>query len=295
MTEIEERIDELENRATELRRKKSEIQELVDRWRAERDRLNESSRAIRDEAAEHREERDRMNERVAELKDKLQPLLRELEEKRRVLEAFQGGLREDKEGLPNKRRVESAFRRVEWEAMTTPTREMLEREDELIERAKGLKRTLEEFDEVERKEDASIGMIAETKAKELEIRRIREEMRALSEKSQENHEAMITLYEKADKEKRKADDAHANFVESLKEVEAINDEFDGVMLEMNALRSGLRVAELKEKEERRKGLKAVLDGMRLEAHRKLEAGEKLTFEEMKLIYGEVGEDEEEEE
>lgn len=295
MSEIEERIDELEKRATELRRRRSEIQELVNRWKAERDRLNESSRAIRDEAAKHREERDRMNERVAELKDRLQTFLRGLEEKRRVLEDVQEDLRRDKKELPPRKRVESAFRRVEWEVMTTPTREMLEKEDELIELAKGLKRTLEEFDEVERREDASIGMMAETKAKELEIRKIREEMRALSEKSQENHEAMITLYEKVEKEKRKADDAHANFVESLKEVEAVNDELDGVMLEMNALRSGLRVAELKEREERRKGLKTVLDGMRLEAQRKLEAGEKLTFEEMRLIYGEVGEDEEEEE
>jgi len=294
MSEIEERIDELEKRTKELRRRRSEIQERVNRWKAERDRLNGSSKALRDEAAKQREERDRLNERVAELKDRLRPLMRELEEKRRVLEDFQGDLREDKKGLPNKRRVESAFRRVEWEVMTTPTREMLEREEDLIDRAKGLKRTLEEFEEVERKEDASIGMMAETKAKELEIRKIREEMRALSEKSQENHEAMITLYEKADKEKRKADDAHTNFVESLREVEAVDDELEGVMLEMNALRSGLRVAELKEREERRKGMEAVLEGMRLEAQRKLEAGEKLALEEMRLIYGE-GEDEEEEE
>ena len=157
MSTEERKLDELEAQAAELRKTRNQLFEQIKKAREERDRLNESSRKMREEALKHREERDRINARVQEIKKSLGPLFEELDEKKEQLTEAENALRDEYRGRPDKSKVERDLNRTEWEIMTTPTREMLDREDEIIERASRLRRSLEEFKAVEKYWGATVG------------------------------------------------------------------------------------------------------------------------------------------
>ena len=105
---------------------------------------------------EQTKERDRINTKVQEIKQSLGPLFDELGEQNQALAQTDRAIREEYRGLPNKKQVQEDLKRIEWEVMTTPTKEMLGREEELIQRAANLRKTLDEFKGIEQKQDKQI-------------------------------------------------------------------------------------------------------------------------------------------
>lgn len=286
----ENKLDELEAQAAELRNTRNELFEQIKKLRDERDRLNKTARAAREQAQKHRTERDRINTKVQEIKQSLGPLFDELKEKNQALAETDRAISEEYRGLPSKKRVQEDLKRIEWEVMTTPTQEMLGREDELIARAANLRRTLEEFKGVEQKKGQKQDYLADKKATEAEIDAMRDEINKLAEQSQEHHERMLLFYEEADKESKRATEAHARYVEKIKEVEAIKEDLNLIMPEINALRDGLKSSELKLAELRKMNTQQRAEAMKQAALKKMENGEKLSFEDLKLIYGDEDEE-----
>jgi len=278
-------LDELEAQAAELRDKRNKLFERIRKHRDERDSLNESANKLRDEAKKHREERDRINARVQEIKSRLGPLFDELDEKKEKLSKAERLLEDEYKSRPDKGKVARDLKRIEWEVMTTPTREILDREDELVERASRLRHTLDEYRKLERQADKRIDILADKKATEIEIRAIRDEMGKLSEESQGHHEKMIMFYEQADAEKKRADEAHGRYVEKIREVEGVKEEINALMPKIIALRNGLRLEDVRASERRRMSVRQRMEAMREDALKKLESGGKLTFEDLRLIYG----------
>ncbi len=287
----ENRLDKLEAQAAELRNTRNTLFEQIKKIKEERDRLNKSAKAARDQAQKHRKERDRINAKVQEIKKNLGPLFEELDEKNQALAEADKAIREEYRGRPNKKRIQEDLNRIEWEVMTTPTKEMLGREDELIARAANLRRTLEGFKDIELKQDKKMDYIADKKVTEAEITVMRDEINQLAEQSQEHHERMILFYEQADKEKQKADDAHNRYVEKIKEVEAIKEDINLMLPEINALRDGLKASDLKIEELRKMNTQQRAEAMKQAAIKKMENGEKLTFEDLRLIYGDEDDEE----
>ena len=288
----ENKLDELEAQAAELRKNRNTLFEQIKKIKEERDRLNKTARAAREQALKHRKERDRINAKVQEIKKSLGPLFEELDEKNQALAEADKAIRDEYRGRPSKKRVQEDLKRIEWEVMTTPTKEMLGREDEIIARAASLRKTLEGYKEVEKKQDKKMDYIAEKKATEVEITAMRDEINQLAEQSQEHHERMILFFEQADQEKKRADDAHARYVEKIQEVEAIKEDLNLIMPEINALRDGLKASDLRLEEMRKMNATQRAEAMKQAAIKKMENGEKLSFEDLKLIYGDE-EDEEE--
>jgi len=292
MSVEENKLDELESQAAELRDKRNELYEKIKKIREERDRLNKTARATREQAHKHRDERDRVNAKVQEIKQNLGPLFEELDEKNQALAKADKLIKEDYKGLPSKKKVQEALRQIEWEVMTTPTKEMLGREDELIQRAAKLRRTLDEFKGIEQKQDRKLDYIADKKAVEIEISALREEINKLAEQSQEHHERMILLYDQADKDQEKADQTHTKYVEKIQEVESIKEELNLIMSEIKAIRDGLKAHDNRLDELRKMNTEQRAEALKQAALKKLENGEKLSFEDLKLIYGDEDDEEE---
>ncbi len=285
MSAEEKTLDELEAQAAELMKTRNQLFEQIRKQRDERDRLNESAKKLRDEAKRHREERDGINARVQEIKKRLGPLFEELDEKKEKLSNAERLLEDEYRSRPHKSRVERDLSRIEWEVMTTPTKELMGREDELIQRASRLRQTLIEYRKLDKQKDQRIDILADQKVTEIEIRAIREEMGKLSEESQGHHEKMIMFYEQGDAEKKKADEAHGRYVEKIREVEGVKEEINALMPQINAMRDGQRLADVKVAQRRKMSAQQRMEAMRQEALKKMENGGKLTFEDLRLIYG----------
>ncbi len=291
MSVDENKLDELEAQAAELRNTRNTLFEQIKKLKEERDRLNKTAKAARDQAQKHRKERDRINTKIQEIKQTLGPLFDELAEKNNALAETDRAIREEYRGLPSKNKVQEDLKRIEWEVMTTPTREMLGREDELIQRSASLRRTLEEFKGIENKQGKKQDYIAEKRVTETEINALRDEINKLAEQSQEHHERMIVFFEQADKDKKRADEIHGNYVEKIKQVEAIKEDLNLILPEVNAIRDGLKASDLKISELRKMNTQQRAEAMKQSALRKMENGDKLSFEDLRLIYGEEDDEE----
>ena len=288
----ENKLDELESQAAELRKNRNTLFEQIKKIKEERDCVSKTARAAREQALKHRTERDRINAKVQEIKKSLGPLFDELDEKNQALAKADKAIRDEYRGLPSKKRVQEDLKRIEWEVMTTPTKEMLGREDELIARAAKLRKDLESFRDVEVKKDKKMDYLADKKATEAEITAMRDEINQLAEQSQEHHERMILFFEQADKEKKRADEAHGRYVEKIQEVEVIKEDLNLIMPDINALRDGLKASDLKIEEMRKMNTTQRAEAMKQTAIKKMENGEKLSFEDLKLIYGDEDDEEE---
>jgi len=278
--------DRLEEVASSLFEKKDELNRQAERWKRERDQLNESVKDLQGKALGEKEERDKINEKVAEIKKRVEGLRVDLAEKRGSAEGLDEELEEGRRRLRSRRRLEEELREIEWELSTTPTLEIKDREEELTERARELRLELEEHTKLDAKDDRYLHSLADFKAVEVWIREGLDEMRALHEVSQEHHERMLTLYRKADEERKRSDEAHKRFVECLNEIKEVNGELDTVMAELRKQRKELKDTDRRMAMRRSTYLQEKRKELAAEARRKLEAGEKLTLEEMKLVYGE---------
>ncbi len=286
MSAEENKLDQLEEEAAELRETRNELFRRIGKYRDERDSLNEASSKLREQVHKHKNERDRLNSRIQEIKKNLGPLFDDLDETREKLNKTDQVLRKEYNSRPNKSQVQKDLNQTEWEIMTTPTREILDREEQLISRAAKLRKTLEGFKSLEKQQVKKMDILAEKKATENEITSLRKEIQKLAERSQEHHEKMLMFYEKADEEKKRADETHRRYVETIQEVEKVKDEINMIMPQINALRNGIKLKDMKDQERRRMSVQERKEQMRQEALRKMESGEKLSFEDMKLIYGE---------
>lgn len=278
--------DRLEEVASSLFEKRDELNRQAERWKRERDQLNESVKDLQGKALGEKEERDKINEKVAEIKKRVEGLRVDLAEKRGSAEGLDEELEEGRRMLRSRRRLEEELREIEWELSTTPTLEIKDREEELTERARELRLELEEHTKLDAKDDRYLHSLADSKAVEVGIREGLDEMRALHEVSQEHHEKMLALYRKADEERKRSDEAHKRFVECLNEIKEVNGELDTVMAELRKQRKELKDTDRRMAMRRSTYLQEKQKELAAEARRKLEAGEKLTLEEMKLVYGE---------
>ncbi len=286
MSADDDRLAELERTLDELFRKRDSLREHADKFKGQRDALNEEVRALREKAASERDLRDELNQKVAEIKATIDGLREKLDDRRGELNQLDGRRVERRSGLPPRWRVEQDLQQVEWEMSTTPTMEIRDKEEELMERASSLRALLEEHKKLEVQDDVRLDSLAGSRAMGLEMRKSRDEIQAIRDVSQGHHERMLALYRKVDEERGRADEFHARFVERLEESREVNAEIDVVLPEVRGLRKKLKVAGQRMSAWRSQSLRAKREELLAEAKRKLEAGEKLSLDEMKLIYGE---------
>ena len=264
--------------------RRSDLNREVERWKVERDRFNESARKLRVEARSYRDERNRSNQRIADIRNRIEHLQSDIAEKMERLTELDASLDRERRKHPMKQDVEERLGRIEWEMMTTPTIDILEREKVLVEEAEALKNELAAHEELEAREDEGLVLQAEIKAAELEMRNQRDEVSRLQEVSKANHERMILLHRKADEERARGDEAHGKFLECLSEVKSIDTDLKVVIEEVTGLRERLREAERVSASEKERELEARKKELLGELRRKLDSGEKLSLDEMKLLY-----------
>ena len=286
MSSDELKLDALEIQATELRTTRNTLFDQIKKLKEERDRHNKSSRASREQAQKHRAERDRINAKIQEIKQKLGSLFDTLNEKNDALDEADRAIRAEYRGKPRKETVQKDLERIEWEVMTTPTTQMLGREDEMLQRASELKKTLESYKAIEEKQGKKQGVLADKRATQTKIGIMRDEINQLAEQSQEHHERMILFYEQTDKDRAKADEVHGRYVDKIKEVDLIKQDLNFIMPQVYAMRDGLKASDLKVAELRKMNAQQRADAMKKEAMDKMGRGEKLSFEDLRLIYGE---------
>lgn len=208
--ELEEKRARHNAEAERHRRLRDELNEKTREWADRRDMLNAQVRKLIDEANARREMRDKLNSQVREVKasrDEWNRKFNELSDKVITLKRE----RMPRSGISIKK-YKAELRALEKRHMTSvmsaeKERALVEEIGELSSKIRAMEKEMEQFTEVKEAEREA------HEAKE-NAENFHRQVSEFAEKAQAEHDAMLKLYEEADKLRKEADDAQEKFIEA---------------------------------------------------------------------------------
>lgn len=125
--------------------------------------------------------------------------------------------------------------------------------------------------------------ISEIKRLKSTIDKHHKELSEFAKNSQECHEKMMSSLSKADQLSKEAEDAHQNFIKIKKEADDFHKSYSALIAQIREIERQIR--EIDENVHREQIMKALKSREKVsqKAQHKLETGEKLTFDEFKIL------------
>lgn len=275
-------IGELEKQAAPLREQRDQLNEESRKWIEKRNSFNVEIKRLRDEAFSYRDKRDALNKAVQELKTKRDQAKQELPEKRKLLDTFDERIQnlESKVTL-NEGAAQKRFREIEWTIQTNSF--SLAEEKRMIAEVKSLEIELVIYKEIGQQRKEASKLLSEIKRLQSMIDEYHSALSKLARESQECHERMLESLSKADPLTKEAGAAHQNFIEVKKKADDIHRTYSGLISRIREIELLIRQTdENVHREQIRKALES-REKVSKQAQQKLQTGEKLTFEEFKLL------------
>ncbi|MCW4020332.1 MAG: hypothetical protein NWF14_03780 [Candidatus Bathyarchaeota archaeon] len=276
----EQRIDELSRELDVLRAERDKLNEEALKWAEKRDRLHKEIKKTRLEADRLKERRDELNFEVQCLKTLREDGRKSRREKIDQIKKKRQKVREAAADMPRRssRSLENEIAAIEWKIQTNSL--SLDEERTLVERVKALENEMEVYREIGSINVEIANLENGVKALKAELLRHRERILEIAKQSQGFHEKMIRKVNKIKELKTEADEMHAKYIELKEKAKVFHErskEFSG---QIKAIRNVVHQKEGEERARQQADLRQKLEEGALD---KLKRGEKLTFDEFKLL------------
>ena len=245
-----------------------------------RDKLNEQFKKLRQEIRELKNERDNLNEKVKSLKQQRDEARGKISGNIEEIKTHNQKIAELKKKTPkeSRRGLQKEFEDIEWKIQTTPLD--MQEEKRLIENVKQLETQLNVYKKI----DHHVKKIAELR-KELETLETKaeaahQELTETAKKSQEIHAKMIAKISESKDIKGEADSLHGAYIQAKERVRPLREEIKKLTEQRKKLQDTVREEDEKRKKNSEHALKEKLES---QARDKLQRGEKLSWDEFKLL------------
>lgn len=272
LIELDEEISELK---VEIDRLSDEAREFVER----RNTIHERMRELRLEAAKLRGERDTLNDEVRNLKIILGELKKSYHEKLNALNELKQRIRNHFKTKPAEKEeyLKREISEIEWKIQTSSL--SLEEENRLIKRIRFLETQLAFYRNLEKMRGEVVLLKEQMKKLRDEIAFCRNKIAENIAKSQKLHERMMEHFSEIDKLRHEADRMHKMYLEIREKISSLRLKYADLLGQISALKKIIR------KEERKKteAAAALRGKIEREALEKLKRGEKISFEEFKIL------------
>jgi phosphoserine phosphatase len=280
MSVSKERIDELNRELYTLKCEQGRQNRESLQWAEKRDILHEEIKKLRMEAKNLKEKRDALNDEVRHLKTLREEIKRKYNEEIGNIQRLKQQIRETKTKLHQKnvQSLEKEIERFEWRIQTDSL--SLNEEKKLVEQVKNLEKQLEFYGNMESKKDEIQTLENAVKKHKFEILAYQEKIVELAALSQKSHLKMLEYYEKMKELKAEADKMHKKYLESREKAQVFQSRYKEVLNQILSIKRAVQEREEKERIKKLAELKALLEKNALE---KLKRGDKLTFEEFKIL------------
>lgn len=280
IAQITERLSELKE---QINNANAETQKYVEK----RDKLNEQFKNLRHDISQLKIERDNLNNKVKTLKQQRDEARAKIKTNIEKIKLHSQKITELKKKTPkvSRHKLQKEFEDIEWKIQTTPLD--LEEEKRLVATVKQLETSLSVYKKV----DALGKQISELR-KELETleataESTHQELTNIAERSQEIHTKMIDKITESKSIKAEADGLHGASVQAKEKVKPLREEFKKLTEHRRKLRDAMREEDEKRKKTAESALKEKLES---QARDKLQRGEKLSWDEFKLLTDNESED-----
>jgi uncharacterized coiled-coil DUF342 family protein len=275
-----QRIGKLNQELAPLKEERDKLNLEAKKWADKRNSIHEKIKKLRTEAAGVKEKRDILNEKVQKLKSLREQAKTKHKEKRGQILKLKEKIRSLTERKPSQsmRSIQREIEKIEWKIQTTslPVKE----EEMLISQVRQLEARLLIHKQIKKSKEKLMVLRAEEKALETEAKTCHEKLSELAEQSQKFHEEMLENLNKARSLKVEADSAHQKYVEIKQQAQNLHQKCVELLDKIKTFEKELREAEEKKQAKRQHELRKELEERALE---KLKRGEKLTWEEFKIL------------
>lgn len=275
-----QKIKELNRKLSALKEERDKLNAEAEKWMKKRNKLNERVKTLSLGVRELRKERDELNEKVRKLKQLREKAKVEVLEKIEEFKKLRQEIRVLTVKKPSRtlQTLQREVEKIEWKIQINPLD--LKEEKKLIERVKNLEDQLSIHKKIKRLNEKAFKLQAEIKALKTRSKIYHEELMVKAEESQKIHERMLVKIEKRGKVKTEADEMHLNFLKIREKTKAVNDKITAILNQIKVLRREIRREEEEEGKKREEALRKKVEE---HAREKLRRGEKLAWEEFKII------------
>ena len=275
-------INELEKQAAPLREERNQLNEESRKWVERRNSFNAEIKHLRDSAFSYKDKRDDFNKAVKEFKSKREQTKEELLLKKKPLSSINERIWElESKVTPKGRAAYRRFHELEWKLQTNSL--SLAEENRIIAEVKPLELELANYREILKLKKEAHRISAEVEELQSAIEKHHYDLSRLAKDSQECHEHMMNLFVKADQLSKEAGDAHQNFIGVKKKAVVLHKNYSGLIARIREIE--LLIRKVDENVHREQIRKALQSRKRIGemAEQKLQMGEKLTFDEFKIL------------
>jgi uncharacterized coiled-coil DUF342 family protein len=276
------RLAETSRLTSTLREKRDELNTTAQQLVKERDALNAQVAEWLSKARDHREKRDEYNQKVAEFKAKRDEIYTKLKDR---VDDHQNSENEAEDAQKKATTPTHVLRRkvreLDWSLQTQVLD--LKREREIIEQIAELEEELKVAEAAAEKRKESAKARTEIEDLRLLMNAHHNSVLEFARLSQEENQLMIEAYAEVDTLRKRADEAHRQYLETRREADETHRRFIEAKQESSRLRKELGEFRVRRRVEKLQEIEDRLEEKASQALEKFKRGERLTMEEFSLL------------
>lgn len=275
-----QKIEELNRQLIVLKQERDQLSNEARNWAEKRNTIHEQMKILRAEAKSLKEKRDTANQKVQELKSLREQSRTEQKEKRAQLSKTKEKMHVLIEKKPPRHLhdIEKDIETIDWKIQTTPL--SVKEEKVLVDHVKTLEKQRVIQKRLQELKNTAMTMQSEERGLATKAELSHEKLEELAEQSQKLHEQMIELLTKAQNLRTEADAAHQKYLEFRQKVDGTHQKYVKLLQQIDSLRQGIQK---KNEEQQAKRQQELLEEATEKAREKMKRGEKLTWDEFRLL------------
>lgn len=280
--QIVNQIQVLESEISLLKKKFDEQYNLADEYVETRNQYNENRRSKLNEVQTLKEKRDHFNEFVKAQKNLLIEKRKNVRENIEEIQQHQQLIRDALFNVNiSKNEAQNRVNDLDWRLQTNPTN--IEEEKKIASEIITLQIIIEKYSRVESNKKEIYRLQDEIDVLRKEIEMVGEQIKRAVNQSQVHHKEMIQRFQESKELKNLADNTHRDFLEVKKKVNDIREKLINKQEILSKLEYEIKKLDSLEKEVKSEKEEERVTKIVTRTQRKIKDGEKVTFNEFKLL------------
>lgn len=273
-------LERISEQLSSLRESVNKVTANTKGYAEKRDKLNIELKNLRQEIEELRNQRDSMNQKVKILKQNRDDKNTKIKILIQEMQLHMPKIAELKKKISRKNRAElqAEFDKIEWKIQTTPLK--MQEEKRLIDRVKQLETQLNIYKKIDQHTEKISNNRKEIDVLQTNVETAHQELTEVAERSQNVHKKMMLKIAGFKLKKTEADNFHRDYIQEIERTKPLQVEIRKLIKQKRKLK-----AEMQEEDEKRKknAEQALKEKLGSQAKEKMQRGEKLSWNEFKLL------------
>jgi len=279
-SEIEQRIQELNLQLAKARQERDQLSQEARKWAEKRNEYHEQIRQLQNEVKNLREKRDETNLQVQILKATREKAKSQRKERQGQAAKLKEKMKSLTEQKPSARsdELDRQIQSLEWKIQTSSL--SIKDEKELVEQVRTLETQRAASKQLHNLKNSLLELQAEAKTFGTQAKLEHEKLSQQADQSQEFHQKALETSNRIRTVRQSADEAHQKYSELRQKADRAHEKFLEIQQQARSLKEEL---EMKAKQRYVEKEQALRTEATAKAKEKMKRGEKLTWNEFKLL------------